>query len=269
MCDGWLKHIRSQLRALPGGRSSRCGRAAVVVMLGLERDRRRAAKRLQIRNDAKNLLIVEADRRLVDGRHRWRKSLYDVGGRFVHRLGEVLDVAQPRYPRLRPAVDPGEIGESKRSGGLPDRVAREAESFGFHDLPADHGHVGRGHIASNGGIHRRLHFLLRHHLPDVGIEPRGREDESADSDDVRHPHEASSGFGLCVPATRRGGVGDGGPEPSGTRVRRSKSGLSCRLEIQNTTPIRRKNMSTVADTTFVAKPSVGVNASTDRSRTTP
>ena len=50
---------------------------------------------------------------------------------------------------------------------------------------------------------------------------------------------------------------------------RSKSGRSCRLAIQNTKPIRRKNRSTVTETTLVAKPSVGVNASTEVSRMTP
>ena len=49
----------------------------------------------------------------------------------------------------------------------------------------------------------------------------------------------------------------------------TKSGRSCRLVIQNTKPIRRKNTSTVTETTFVAKPSVGVNASTEVSRMTP
>ena len=49
----------------------------------------------------------------------------------------------------------------------------------------------------------------------------------------------------------------------------SKSGRSCRLAIQNTKPIRRKNTSTVTETTCVAKPSVGVNASGEWSRMTP
>ena len=47
------------------------------------------------------------------------------------------------------------------------------------------------------------------------------------------------------------------------------SGRSCRLVIQNTKPIRRKNASTVTDTTWVAKPRVGVNASAEVSRMTP
>jgi hypothetical protein len=39
--------------------------------------------------------------------------------------------------------------------------------------------------------------------------------------------------------------------------------------IQNTTPIRRKNSSTVTETTDVAKPRVGVKASAELSRMTP
>ena len=57
---------------------------------------------------------------------------------------------------------------------------------------------------------------------------------------------------------------------SGVNLRlATESGLSCRLVIQNTKPIRRKKMSTVTETTCVAKPSVGVKASADWSRMTP
>ena len=49
----------------------------------------------------------------------------------------------------------------------------------------------------------------------------------------------------------------------------SKSGRSCRLASQKTNPIRTKNISTVTETTCVAKPRVGVKASGEVSRMTP
>ena len=57
-----------------GRRPGRRGRAAVVVVFRLQRDGRRAAKRLEVRDHAEDLLIGEADRRLVDGRHRRGES---------------------------------------------------------------------------------------------------------------------------------------------------------------------------------------------------
>ena len=59
------------------------------------------------------------------------------------------------------------------------------------------------------------------------------------------------------------GHGGGGPVPA------SKSGRSCRLASQKTNPIRTKKMSTVTETTCVAKPRVGVKASGEVSRMTP
>ena len=108
-------------------------RAAVVVVFRLQRDGRRAAKRLEVRDHAEDLLIGEADRRLVDRGHRRRESRHDVGGRFVHRLGEVLDVAQARDAGLRADIDAREVGEPERPR-LADRVAGQAESLALHDL---------------------------------------------------------------------------------------------------------------------------------------
>jgi hypothetical protein len=207
----------------------------------LERDVRRAAQRLQLRDDAEDFVVGEAERRLVHRRHRRREPGHDEGGGLVERLRQVLDVAQPGDAGLGPIADARQIGEAQRPA-LADGVAGETDAFAVHDLAPDLGHVRGGHVAGQHGVLRRLHLLLRHHLADVGVEARGREHEAADADDVRDSHDSA---------------------------RRSKSGRSCRLEIQNTTPIRRKNRSTVADTTCVAKPSVGVKASGERSRMTP
>ena len=54
-----------------GGGGAARGRsrgARVVAVSRLERDRRRAAKSLEVRDHAEDLLIGEADRRLVDRR---------------------------------------------------------------------------------------------------------------------------------------------------------------------------------------------------------
>ena len=95
-------------------------------MSRLQRDGRRAAKSLEGRDHAEDLLIGETDRRLVDGRHRRRESRHDEGGGLVHRLGEVLDIAQARDAGLRPGTDSREVGEPERPG-LADRVAGEAD----------------------------------------------------------------------------------------------------------------------------------------------
>ena len=170
--------------AAGAGSAGWCWRAVVIAVRRLQRDRRRAAKRLEGRDHAEDLLIGEADRRLVDGGHRRRESRHDEGGGFVHRLGQVLDIAQARDAALRPGADSPEVGEPERAG-LADRVAGQAESFALHDPAADLDHVGRGHVASESRLLGRLHFLLRHHLADIGIEPGRREDERADPDGVR------------------------------------------------------------------------------------
>ena len=235
-------------------RPARCGRAAVVVVLRLQRDRRRAAKRLEVRDHAEDLLIGEADRRLVDRGHRRRESRHDEGGRFVHRLGEVLDIAQARDAGLRADIDPREVGEPERPG-LADRVAGQAESLALHDLAADLDHVGRGQVACQRRSPGRLHFLLRHHLADIGIEPGRREDEGADPDDERDPHDVR-----LVPSLRR--LHLGGPA---ARNRAGRAGSRSRTRRRS----GGRTASTVTETTFVAKPRVGVNASTDWSRMTP
>ena len=107
---------------------------------------------------------------------------------LVHRLGEVLDIAQARDAALRAGVDPREVGEPERPA-LADRVAGKAESLAVHDLAADRDHVGRGQIALISNLLRRLNFVLRHHLADIGIERGRREDESADSGDERNRHD--------------------------------------------------------------------------------
>ena len=115
----------------------------VVVMARLQRDRRRAAKGLEVRDHAEDLLIGEADRRLVDDGHPRIESRHDERVGFVHRLGEVLDIAQARLAGLRADIDAREVGEPKRPR-LTDRVAGEAEPLAVHDLAADLDHVGRG-----------------------------------------------------------------------------------------------------------------------------
>ena len=192
--------VRSQVRALRGScwlRPARRGRAAVIAMNRLERDRRCTAKSLEGRDHAEDLLIGEADRRLIDGWHRRRESGHDEGGGFVHRLGQVLDVAQPRDSVFRLSTDAPEVGEPERAA-LADRMAGQTDSFALHDFAADLDHVGRGHVASQRGLLRSLHFLLRHHLADVGIEPGRRDHKSADPEHERDPHDSSGAF---VPRT--------------------------------------------------------------------
>ena len=60
----------------PPGAGAPPGAAAplLVAVFRLQRDSRRAAKRLEVRDHAEDLLIGEADRRLVDWGHRRRKS---------------------------------------------------------------------------------------------------------------------------------------------------------------------------------------------------
>ena len=235
-------------RPEPAPRPVRRGRArgSVVVMTRLERDRRRAAKGLEVGDHAEDFLIGEADRRLVDDGHPRIESRHDEFLGFVYRLGEVLDIAQAGDAGLRADIDPREVGEPERPLRLTDRVAGQAQSLAVHDLAAHLDHVGRGQVGSDHSLLRRQHFLLRHHLADIRIERRRREDESADPDRVRDRHAALARSSVSL-----------------------KSGLSCRLVIQNTKPIRRKNRRTVTETTRVAKPMVGVNASTEVSRTTP
>ena len=132
--------------------------------------------------------IGEAEGRLVHRRHRRREPGHDEGGRLVERLRQVVDVAQAGDAGLGPATDAGEVGEAQRTA-LADRVAGQADALAVHDPAADLGHVGGGHVAGQDGVFGRLHFLLRHHLADIGVEARRREDEAADPDDVRDPHD--------------------------------------------------------------------------------
>ena len=94
---GFLVWRRARRRRLARRRrTARCGRRLVVGVTRLERDRRRAAKGLEVRHHAEDLLIGQANRRPVDGGHPRIESRHDEAVRFVHRLGEVLDIAQAR-----------------------------------------------------------------------------------------------------------------------------------------------------------------------------
>ena len=175
----------AQSARLPGRKprpERRRARGSVVVMARLKRDRRRAAKGLEVGDHAEDLLIGEADRRLVDDGHARIESRHDEVLGFVNRLGEVLDIAQARHAGLRADIDIREVGEPERALRLADRVAGKAESLAVHDLAAHLGHVGRGQVGSDHSLLRRQNFLLRHHLADIGIERRRREDENADPD---------------------------------------------------------------------------------------
>ena len=136
---------RPRARSRSSRRRARCGRGSVVVMTRLERDRWRAAKSLEVGDHAEDLLIGEADRRLVDDRHARIESRHDEVVGFVQRLGEVLDLAQARDAALRAGIDPVEVGEPERPR-LADRVAGQAESLAVHDLAADLDHVGCGQV---------------------------------------------------------------------------------------------------------------------------
>ena len=176
-------------------------------MRRLERDRRRAAKRLEARDHAEDLLIVEADRGLVDRGHRRRESRHDEGGGLVHRLDQVVDVAQPRDPGLRAAADARKVGEPERPG-LADRVAGQADALALHDLAADLDHVGRVSCL-RGCLLGRQHFLLGHHLADIGIERRRREDECADPGNEWNRHDAL--VPPCSPGVATANSGESGP----------------------------------------------------------
>ena len=193
---GCRQRLRLARRAGWGGRSSpwgrcgtRCGaRAGVVAVSRLERDRRRPAERLERRDHAEDLLIGQADRRFVDGGHSRIEAFDDVGVRFVHRLSHVVDVAHSRNAGRCAHGDSVEIGEPERPA-LANRVAGAAESLAFHDLATDLGHVVGGHVASQDGLLRRLHLLLRHQLADPGIEGGRREDQCADPGWKGNGHE--------------------------------------------------------------------------------
>src|ERR671913_1378986 len=125
----WRLRLRSTWRHARG-RCPRRSRAGVVLMLRLERHRRGAAKRLQVRDHAEDLLIGETDWRLVDGGHPRIESRHDECVRFVQRLRQVLDVAQARDSALRADTDAIQIGEPQRAtlapgvaggGGYPSR----------------------------------------------------------------------------------------------------------------------------------------------------
>jgi hypothetical protein len=163
----------------------------------LHRHRRRAADTLEGGDHAEDLLVGETDRRLVRGQHRRRESRHNEGGGFIQRLGQVLDVAQARDAARRPGADSGEVGEPE-GAGLAERVAGQADALALHDFAADLDHLSGGQFACEDGLFGRLHFLLRHHLADIGIEPGRGEDERADADNVRNLHFSSGDF---VPRT--------------------------------------------------------------------
>ena len=61
-----------------------------------------------------------------------------------------------------------------------------------HDLATDRDHLVCGQVRwDHNRRGRRLHFVLRHHRADIGIEPGRRENEGADSRDERYRHGRS------------------------------------------------------------------------------
>src|SRR5688572_22520556 len=74
----------------------RCARWSVVAVARLERHRCRPAETLERRDYGEDLLIGEADRRLVDGRHSRVEARDDKGVGRVQRLRKVLHIAQAR-----------------------------------------------------------------------------------------------------------------------------------------------------------------------------
>ena len=146
---------RSRASGSRRGRRRLRARRSVVVMARFQRHCRRTAKRLQVRDDAEDLLIGQANRGLVDRRHPRIESRHDEGVRLVERLREIIDVAVSRLARLRPVANPVQVREAQRPTGLPNRVAREAEPLAVHDLATDHDHVGGRQVGSNHGLLRR------------------------------------------------------------------------------------------------------------------
>src|SRR5688572_5593682 len=86
----------------------------VVGMTRLERDRRSPAKTLKGGDHREDLLIGEADRGLIDGRHSRVEARDDVGVGCVQRLREVLDIVQARDARGRARRDAIEVRKTER-----------------------------------------------------------------------------------------------------------------------------------------------------------
>ena len=153
LAAGWLPGPAAP-GAVPAGRGAsrrrraRGGRRGVVAVTRLQRDRRRAAKGLEVRDHAEDLLIGKANRRPVDGGHPRIESRHDEGVRFVQRLGEVVERAQARDALRRATGDSREVGEPERSG-LADRVAGPAQALTLRDLAADLDHLWRGEVGSD------------------------------------------------------------------------------------------------------------------------
>ena len=178
-------------------------------MTSLERNRRRATKSLEVGDHAEDLLIVEANRRLIDDGHPRIESWHNEGVGLVDGLGEVLDVAQAGDAGLRADIDSIEVGEPERPC-LTDRMAGKTEALAIHDLAAHLDHIGCGQVSSDHSLLRRLNFLLRHHLADVCIERRRRDDQNADSDRVRDRHDDRP----CSPGVSMANAGETAPAPS-------------------------------------------------------
>ncbi len=159
----------------------------------------------------------------------------------------------------------------------PTRVAGKAESLGVHDLAADRDHLVRGQVRWDHNRRRRRQRLRSE-------APSGRRSHRTRSSRGRGaPMRATTGIVMtawsALPCAMRRLAADPSrhqapchrpcaalsPLPARAHTR----GRSCRLVIQNTKPISRKNASTVTETTDVAKPRVGVKASAEVSRMTP
>ena len=128
----WECWRRRRARRGPGagaaGAARRCGRGAVVVVFRLQRDRRRAAKSLEGRDHAEDLLIGEADRRLVHRAaspegipaRRRRSVRTSIGRGTRHRSGPGRGSSRGhRFPRGRGTAAPRSCRSCGRSGRSP------------------------------------------------------------------------------------------------------------------------------------------------------
>src|SRR5258706_14954751 len=110
--------------------------APAVRQLVLQRDRRFAALALEPGDHRVQLLVGEADRRLVDRRHARIEAGYDECVRLAECLREVLELTQPGNAGLGALGDSGEVGEASRFFAA-DRVTGRAKALAVSDLVTD------------------------------------------------------------------------------------------------------------------------------------
>ena len=128
-----------------------------------------------------------------------------------------------------------------------------ADALAFEDPLADLHHFFHRHGFVELDDLRRPHLLLRNGLTDHGVDGRqadGQENQLQDDRDALHDAITASEGPSSVAASPWFFL----PE---------------RLESQKMNPIKAKKIRTVTETTLVAKPRVGVKASTEVSRMTP